>query len=251
MNKAMTTDVASRHTTSVAGNHNLDLWFKPAEVQALAQVQTMQDPQSSTSTPDTSMPSVPSDTASPDLRRQRPWRKGEAITWWVCWLVSLTVMAWCWVEGWVHNPSITRVHDAGVVVAAQGSTQSGGSFVWGTVVSTDRLVVPLVGAATLALGEVMVLQQRASGRYYLCNAPRPGPQQYLEVRGQQISGALTHWQTPLTLGMAEKVQGGPVPGDWEIMLVMWLGMLGLLLGVAWWVRPFGPGRADQAEEGAL
>lgn len=173
-----------------------------------------------------------------DRMARRPWSLSEALLWWFITLFSLAVITWSGLDGWVWNRRIERLHEAGTVISAQ--VQDNTMMVL-TLVTTDRLVVPLLGTATLVVGEPMTLQQRASGRYYLCDRH----QQCQPVRGKEVSASLTEWTTPQALGISDQAPQESVPSDdvWEVLA--WSLMLLLNLGMTNWSRPFGPGKGQQ------
>lgn len=172
-----------------------------------------------------------------EIAADRPWHLHEALSWWVVVVFSLSSITWSAYDGLVLNRRIERVHDAGTVVSAQ----QGREDMHGSAVTTSRLVVPLLQTATLLVGEPMTLQQRASGRYYLCDRHR----RCLRVRGKEVSASLTEWTTPQALGMGDQDEKDDMPADDVVALVMCTIMLLAVLGLTGWLRPFGPGRVPQ------
>lgn len=172
---------------------------------------------------------------------QRPWNKQDAQLWWVTMFLSLGIMAWSCIDGWVLNPRIERMLDAGTVVSAQVKDNPVQDI---TLVSTNRLVVPLAGAATLAVGEPMRLQQRASGRYYLCDHH----QHCYPVHSDQVSESLSNWQTPQALGVSDHDPNAEVPSMDILYLGMWLMMFFFALNMTRRMRPFGPGKEKDQEK---
>lgn len=175
-----------------------------------------------------------------EIAASRRWRLHEALFWWFVVVFSLSFIIWSAYDGWVLNRRIERVHDAGVVVSAQ----QGQEDMLGSTVTTSRLVVPLHQSATLVLGESLTLQQRASGRFYLCDASS----RCLWVRGKEVSASLTEWTTPQALGMGEQDEETDMPVDDVVALVMCTVMLLAVLGLTGWFRPFGANRAAEGSD---
>lgn len=173
-----------------------------------------------------------------DYLARRPWSLTEALLWWFITVFSVGVIVFSLRDGWVLNRRIERIHEAGTVITAQ--VQDHGVMVI-TLVTTDSLMVPLLGTATLAVGTPLMLQQRASGRNYLCDHH----QHCNSVRIKSISTSLTAWTTPQALGISDQDQEGEVPPDdiWNVLA--WSFMLVLNLGMRSWARPFGPGKQMQ------
>lgn len=170
-----------------------------------------------------------------DRMARRPWSLSEALLWWFITVISVGVIVLSLRDGWVLNRRIERIHQVGTVISAQ--VQDHGLMVV-TLVTTDRLVVPLLGTATLAVGAPLTLQQRANGRFYLCDH-----QQHCHTaRITSISASLTAWTTPQALGISDQDQEGAVPPDDIWNAVAWSLMLVLNLGMRGWSRPFGAGK---------
>lgn len=173
-----------------------------------------------------------------DYLARRPWSLPEALLWWFTTVFSVGVIVFSLRDGWVLNQRIERIHEIGSVISAQ--VQDHGVMVV-TQVTTDRLVVPLLGTATLAVGTPLTLQQRASGRNYLCDLH----QHCYSVRIKSISASLAEWTTPQALGISDQVTQEDVPPDdiWDVLA--WSCMLVLNLGMRSWSRPFGTGKQTQ------
>jgi hypothetical protein len=86
---------------------------------------------------------------------RRPWKWQEALLWWGMALLSLGVVAWSGLEGWVWNRHIERVHAAGTVVSTRLQDHT---VMVLTEVTTDRVTLPLLGKVTLVAGAPMTLQ---------------------------------------------------------------------------------------------
>lgn len=169
---------------------------------------------------------------------QRPWRLHEALFWWFGVLVSFSVVVWSGLDGWVLNRRIERIHDVGMVVSTQVQDHTLLVF---TAVTTSRLSMTLSGKATLLAGDPVTLQERANGRYYLCD----GYQRCHSVRGKDVSESLSEWITPQALGVSDQDQEGRVPADDMWNFFAWLLVFVLFLFQKSWLWPFGLGKTQR------
>lgn len=167
-----------------------------------------------------------------------PFRLQDALLWWTLMLFSIAVLLWSGITGWVLDAEIKRIHEAGTVVSAQAQPHT---LLPASVVTTSRLVVPLVGTATWVVGEPLTLQERNSERYYLCDARG----HCVEVRGQPATETLTDWQTPQALGISAVDQQHSVPLDLGFQFYLWLYMFLMILAMKDMMNPFGPGKVER------
>lgn len=175
---------------------------------------------------------------TPPKRALYPYRLKDALLWWTLMLFSIAVLLWSWITGWVLDAEIKRIHEAGTVVSAQVQPHT---LLPASVVTTSRLVVPLVGTATWVVGEPLTLQERNSERYYLCGARG----HCVEVRGKPDTGSLTDWQTPQALGISAVDQEHSVPLDLGFQFYLWLYMFLMILVMKDMMNPFGPGKVER------